>query len=40
MSDMHGVLHGSGAFEGKTLIMDGSRPAGQPFTWIGTIITT
>jgi hypothetical protein len=40
MSDMHGVLHGSGAFEGQTLIMEGSRPAGQPFTWIGTIITT
>jgi hypothetical protein len=38
MSDMHGVLHGSGAFEGQTLKLEGSRPAGQPFTWTGTII--
>ena len=36
--DLHGVLHGTGDFEGQTAMFDGTKPAGQPFTWTGTII--
>ncbi len=38
MTDLHGVLRGSGTFEGQTLLLEGSRQPGQPFIWTGTII--
>ena len=34
-NDLHGVLQGP---DGQTLMLDGSKPIGQPFTWTGTII--
>jgi hypothetical protein len=39
MTDLHGVLQGTGVFEGQTIQLEGSRPTGQPFTWTGTILT-
>jgi hypothetical protein len=39
LSEIHGVLHGTGIFEGQTMrIEDGARPLGQPLTVTGTII--
>ena len=38
LTGLHGVLHGTGIFEGQTLMLQGARPLGQPFTWTGTII--
>ncbi len=38
MTGAHGVLHGTGIFEGQTVILRGERPQGQPFTWTGTIL--
>ena len=35
----HGVLHGTGEFEGQTIKIAGEKPVGQPFTWTGTILT-
>ncbi len=34
---LHGVLQGTGAYEGWTVILDGSKALGQPFQWTGTI---
>lgn len=34
-----GVLQGTGAYKGQTAIFTGFKPAGQPFTWTGTIFT-
>lgn len=35
---LHGVLQGTGDFEGQTATFDGTKPVGQPFTWTGIII--
>jgi hypothetical protein len=37
-TDLHGVLHGTGIFEGQTLMVDGNKPIVQPFTGTETII--
>jgi len=36
--DCHGVLHGTGEFEGQIIQIAGEKPVGQPFTWTGTIV--
>jgi hypothetical protein len=37
-TDLHGVFQGTGDFKGQTIILNGNKPSGQPFTWTGTII--
>ncbi len=36
---LHGVLHGTGVFEGQKIQLEGIRLVGQPFVWTGTILT-
>jgi len=35
----HGVLHGTGQFEGQTMMLDGVKALGQPLIYTGTILT-
>jgi hypothetical protein len=39
ITDVHGILVGSGVFKGQIAIFIGSKPVGQPFSWTGTIAT-
>jgi hypothetical protein len=38
--DLHGVLQGTGAYEGWTVILEGNKPVpgATPFYWTGTIV--
>jgi len=38
-NNLHGTFYGTGTFEGQTLILQGAKPVGQPFSFTGVIVT-